>query len=203
MRASRMFRAVGAVTCATALSAAPAWAADVPVSKSPGEDLAWAVMLVLMGLAIGALVLIVRTILPPLATLTDEAIGRLSMKRLLLCGVLPLIGTGLIARGVEVLNHDMVGKVFGLLLLLPVALLTVAGLLAAVPRLGRSVLGGSASRTPLACGLAGGLVLGLGAISMAWQPLGSLVGMLFASWCLGAGLGTLIGRGPTERPPVP
>ena len=152
-----------------------------------------AIALVIVGVAFGGIVLLVRTILPPIARATDASVGRLTTKRLFLVGLLPMLGAGLLARGLEQLGNKVLLDGYGLLILLPLCLLGVAGLCGALPHLGRSVLR-TADRepSPLGAGLAGGLVLGLSAISTAWEPLGVLVGILLVSWCLGIGLGMLI-----------
>lgn len=151
-----------------------------------------AVMLVIVGVAFGGIVLLVRTILPPLARATDASVARLTTKRLLLCGLLPLIGAGLVARGLELMKNQILVDGYSVLVLLPLCLLGVAGLCGALPHLGRAVLRSDREPSLLGAGLAGGLVLGLSAISTAWEPLGVLVGILVASWCLGIGLGVLI-----------
>ena len=167
----------------------------------PLAEFVRALSLVLIGLAFGAIVLLVRTILPPLARATDASIARMTTKRLLICGLLPILGSGLLARGLEKLGNKTLAEVYGLVVLLPLVLLAIAGLCAALPHLGRAVLRADREPTPLAAGLAGGLILGLASISSAWEPLAALVGILLASWCLGVGLGTLVRPRNDALPP--
>ncbi len=140
----------------------------------------------------GAAVLLVRVVLPGVAGAADASLGRMGTRRLLLTGILPLVGAGLLARGVELAGSDVLGAVYFFLVLLPIALALLVGATAGVPHIGARVLRDGSSPAPLACAALGGLVIGLAMVSWAIPPVGLLVTVLLAGWLLGIGLGAFV-----------
>lgn len=155
------------------------------------------VVLSLIGaIGFGAVALLLRTILPGVGTSADASLARLGTKRLLLAGVLPIIGAGLVARAVETAHNPTIEGIYALVVALPLALALLVGAMAAIPHLGGQVLRSGAEASPLARATTGGLVTGLAMVSWLLPPLGVLVTVLLAGWWIGIGLGGLVGRAP-------
>ena len=153
-------------------------------------------------MGIGATAVLMRIVLPGLTAAADASLARLSTKRLLLAGLVPLIGAGLLAQGVAHSGLEALGVVFALLVALPLILATLVGALAAIPRVGAGALRSGAG-APLTRAAVGGLVMGLSMVTWAVPPLGVLVSLLLASWCLGAGLGVFLRRAPNQADEKP
>jgi len=158
-------------------------------------------------IGVGAIMLVLRVILPGIAKAADASLGRMSTRRLLLTGVLPLVGAGLLARGMELTGSEALALVYLLLIALPLTIALVVGAMAGLPHLGARVLREGSDPTPLTRATLGGLVLGLSMVSWALPPLGMLVTVLLASWLLGIGIGGLVraprpGAPPEPDPPV-
>ena len=98
------------------------------------------VVLSLIGsIGFGAVALLLRAILPGVGRTADASLARLGTKRLLLVGILPIVGAALIGRAVEAVNNDVVGGIYGLVVVLPLGLATLVGAMAALPYLGGQV----------------------------------------------------------------
>ena len=173
--------------------------------QGPGaEGLLGVLIAVVLGLlgcvGIGATVLLLRIMLPGVAAAADASIGRLSTKRLLLVGVVPLIGAALVAQGVGLAGSEALVGIFLLVVGLPIAIAILVGAMAALPRIGAGALRSGAETAPLAQAAVGGLVLGLAMVSWAVRPLGFFVSLLLAGWLLGTGVGACIRRSAGAPP---
>jgi len=213
MNASRTHapRSIAALALGLALCfllPATAWAAEEG-GQGPGWEGPLGVLIVvvlgLLGCAgVGATALLLRIMLPGVAAAADASIGRLSTKRLLLIGVVPLIGAALVAQGVGLAGSEVLGGIFLLVVGLPIAIAILVGAMAALPRIGAGAMRSGAEAAPLARAAVGGLVLGLAMVSWALPPLGFLISLLLAGWLLGTGLGTCMRRSaatpPSEAP---
>lgn len=150
-------------------------------------------------LGIGAASLVVRIILPGVAAATDRSLARMGTGRLFVMGVLPIVGAGLLARGVELAGQPWVSGLFLLLVGIPLVLAWMGGFTAGVLHIGTRVLRRDADVAPLRRASLGGLVVGLALVSWIVPPLGMVVTVLLSAWFVGIGLGALIRRrDPTE-----
>ena len=157
------------------------------------------VLALVVCLGVGAATLVLRVILPGVARSADASLARLSTKRLFLAGILPLIGAALLARGVEVSGSEVLGGIYGVVVLLPIGLATIAGAMAALPHLGTRALRTDSNASPLARAAVGGVVVGLALMTWPLPPLFVIVCVLLAGWLLGIGLGGLFWR-PAPAP---
>ncbi len=179
------------------LTAVPVLAGDeagAPASQGtgPGQALAGVGLGVLLVVGLGCLLAVLRIIFPGPARKADAALERLSTGRLLLTGLLPVVGIGLLGAAAEATHVEALVVVWVVALLLPAALLMIVGALAAVPHLGAGLLRSRDDRSLLARSVVGALVLGLAlGASAALGPLVHFVGMIVAGWFLGAGLGVI------------
>lgn len=168
------------------------------------EELLQVLLLVVLGavacLGLGAATLVIRIILPRPAAALDRSLARLGTGRLFLMGVLPLVGAGLLARGVELARHDLLSAAYLLLVAIPLVLAWIGGFLAGLMHIGAKVRRADSDASPLARAALGGLVMGLALTSWIVPPLGLLVSLLLSAWFVGIGLGALIKRrSPTEN----
>jgi len=182
-----------------------AWAAEGGGDAPDAGKLLGVLLAVVLGLlacvGIGATVLLLRIMLPGIAGAADDAIARLSTKRLILGGVLPIVGAALVAQGIGTTQSETLGAIFLLLVGLPMVIALLVGAMAALPRIGAGALRGGERASPFARCAVGGLVLGLSLVSWALPPLGALVSLLLLGWFFGAGVGAAIRRsGPTTAP---
>ncbi len=156
--------------------------------------LAGVLFLVVLLAGVGCVFLVIRVILAGPTARADEALARLGTPRLLVTGVLPLIGAGLLAHASQ-FGGQVTQVAFALLIGLPVTLLALLGGAAGVPYLGRQVLRGRREPTLLSAAVVGAIVLGLAGAAAALLTkeggLAILVGLV-ASWFLGAGLGAVL-----------
>ncbi|MDJ0521807.1 MAG: hypothetical protein QNJ90_07000 [Planctomycetota bacterium] len=167
------------------------------------EQLVQVLLVVVLGaigcVGFGAAMLLLRVILPGVARSADASLGRMRTGRLLVVGILPLVGSALLARGVELAKVEALETAYLLLVALPLALALLVGAMSGLPHVGARVLREGADPSPLARASIGGLVIGLAMVSWAAPPLGVLVTVLLAGWLLGIGLGGLI-REPRPSP---
>ncbi len=155
------------------------------------------VVLSLIGaVGFGAVALLLRAILPGVADLADASLARLDTRRLLLSGILPLVGAALLGSAAEGAGNEVFAGAVAILVFLPLALALVVGAMGAIPHLGGQVLRSGVEASPLARASAGGLVTGLAMVSWLLPPLGVLVTVLLAGWWVGIGLGGVAGRSP-------
>lgn len=155
------------------------------------------VVLALIGaVGFGAVVLLLRAILPGVGRAADASLARLDRRRLLVGGILPLLGAALIGSATSSMQGTWVAFVYAVVIALPLALATIVGAMAAIPHLGGQVLRSGAEASPLARASIGGLVTGLAMVSWLLPPLGVLVTVLLAGWWIGIGLGGLVARTP-------
>jgi hypothetical protein len=145
------------------------------------------VLLFLTG--IGCAVGVIRVVLPGLARATDRSLAAAGTGRLVLAGVLPLVGAVLLLWAIHAAG--LPGAV-ALVLALPLLLLAVLGATAAVPHLGARLLRGGESTSLLARCVVGALVAGLSLATWALQPLGILVSLLLFGWMVGIGMGLFL-----------
>lgn len=210
MKCLSWMRGVGVATATVgvlALSApAPcAWAAKTDEFDGSADGLLRILLIIVLALVvcvgIGATTLLLRVILPGVARAADASLARLSGKRLLLAGILPLVGAALLARGVELTGSQAAGGIYAVLVGLPIALAVIVGAMAALPHLGRQVMKADSDAAPLLRASVGGLVAGLAMLSWALPPLGVLVSVLLAGWFTGIGLGAVV-RAPVPAAPA-
>lgn len=174
-------------------------AAETP----PGEALLAVLLYVVLGLVLsaglGAALATVRVILPGLARAADRSIEQGGTRRLLLMGILPLLGVALLTQAAHAAGNPVLSTVVGLAVQIPALLFVVLGALAALPHLGARLLERDRPRSLLARSVGGGVALGLAATTAWAAPLFALVALLLGGWLLGIGLGAVLGR----RPPAP
>jgi hypothetical protein len=172
---------------------------------TPGEALLGVLLYVVVGVVlsagVGAALAVLRVVLPGLSRAADRSLAGVTTKRLVLSGLLPLLGAALLARAVEALGDPTLGYVVGLLVLVPLILFVVLGAMAALPHLGERLLERGTPRSALARAVGGGLVVGLAATTIWVPPLFALVALLVGGWLLGIGLGAALGRAPIAPPP--
>lgn len=159
------------------------------------------VVLVAIGcVGVGTTALLLRVVLPGVATATDRALSAMTGRRLLAAGVLPLIGAALLAQGVALAGNSVLGGAFVLVVALPLTLAWLGGVLAALPYVGARLLRGGDEASPLLRGAVGGLVMGLAVVTWTIPPLGVLVSVLLTGWFLAIGVGAALGaRGPAKN----
>jgi hypothetical protein len=151
-------------------------------------------VLVGIGAGLGAALALLRVVLPGVARAADRSLEGLGTWRMLLTGLLPILGALLVATAVEASDSAVLRGALGLLVFLPGVLLAVAGAMSGVPFLGRRLLARGEEVGPLRQAMVGGAVLGLATVTFWIKPLGLAVALLVESWFLGIGLGTLLGR---------
>lgn len=172
-------------------------AADAAPEKPPtlGQLLVGIVVGLLLVAGIGSLIGLLRVIFAGPARAADAAVQRLHTGRLLLTGVLPLVGAGLLGVAAEATGSEAVQIVWGVVIGLPVMVLIAVGALAAIPHLGSRLLarGRESERSLLARCIGGALVLILALGPLVWgvKQIAPVVGVLVAAWFLGTGLGTI------------
>jgi hypothetical protein len=148
----------------------------------------------------GAAVALLRVVLPGVARAADDALLLVSTSRALVSGVLPLVGAMLVSWG---LAGAGLPPAWSLLVWIPVLVLTVLGALAAVPHVGERLLATGASvRSPLARAVFGATAIGLAHATWVLSPLGLLVSLTTAGWCLGVGLG-IVAKGRNRAAIIP
>lgn len=173
-------------------------------SAASGETLLTVLLYVVLGVlvaaGVGAAVATLRVVLPGLAGAADRALAATGGRRLLLMGVLPLLGVGLLAQLAGASKDPTLGGIVALGVLVPAGLLIVLGLLAALPHLGQRLLEGQRAReeerprSALTRAVGGGIALGLAATTAWLPPFFALLALLVGGWLLGIGLSTLVGR---------
>lgn len=196
-----------AIAMVSLLLAGVVWAADdaasseAGVPKDPLRILASVVLYALLVASIGCALAVVRIIFPGPARLADEAAKRLHTWRLLLTGLLPIVGAGLLGFAAKQSGVEALTVVWAIVIALPVAILSLIGATAAVPHLGAGVLKGGEDHSLLARSITGALVLGfaLGAVALVFPKLAPLPGVVVAGWFLGAGLGVVFRTRPEVR----
>lgn len=186
----------GAVVALGLVPAAHAAETAAAAPAATGVEQVLVALLAVVGLcvAIAFSVLLVRVILPGLASVADRSLARLGTLRLFTQGLLPLVGSGLIISGASQALGPQVGGLLGLVLGLPLLLAVLVGLLAAIPHVGGQVLSGGEERSPLARHLGGAIVVGFPMLLWPLLPhVALVVSLLVAGWCAGVGLHTVLG----------
>ena len=149
------------------------------------------VVLVALGcIGVGTTAMLLRVILPGVARAADGALRGMGGRRLFLAGILPLVGAGLLARGVGLTQNEVLGGAYVLVVALPLTLAWITGALAGLPHIGARLLRGGTDASPLMQGAVGGLVTGLSMVTWALPPLGVLVTVILTGWFVGIGLGS-------------
>jgi hypothetical protein len=193
---------LAALAFAPAARAAESAAVASDGAKSPVALLV-AIVLGLLGcVGAGAVALVLRVILPGVAGAADASLARLRPGRLVLAGVVPILGAALLGRGVALVGQPALGAVYLLAVVLPLAIALLLGAMAALPHLGARVLRADPPPSPLRCASVGGLVTGLSMASWVLPPLGVAFSVLLAGWLLGIGLGAFVRRPVVLPPPV-
>lgn len=195
-RTSRSILVLATVLTALVLAAPVAWAAgeaaEAAAEPGPGKVLAIALLAVLFAVGTGCLVAVLRVVFPGPAAKADAALERLGTGRLLLTGLLPVVGIGLLGAAAAATHVQALTAVWAIVLFLPAALLMLVGALAAVPHLGGALLRTREERSLLARSVVGTVALGLAlGATAAVPPLVHFVAMILAGWFLGAGLGVV------------
>ena len=180
------------------LAVSPALA-DEGAREASGLDhllglLAVLVLGVVLFAGLGAALAVLRVVLPGLARAADRSVEGLSTGRMVLTGVLPLVGALLLGAAVHHAGDRALGAVYALVVGLPLSLLTITGALSALPHLGARLLKEGVETSLLRRSLVGGLVAGLAGTTWARPPLGILVSLFLLGWFLGIGLSTLFRR---------
>lgn len=188
--------ALGLLVALQALTTPLALAAEdaVPAAgePGPGKVLAIVALAILFALGIACLVAVLRVVFPGPVRKADGALQRLSTGRLLLTGILPVVGLALLAMAAEATHVEALVIVYAFVLVLPALLLMILGALAAIPHLGGALLKSREDRSLLSRCVVGTLALGLAlGASAALKPLIPFVGVIVAGWFLGAGLGVI------------
>lgn len=176
-------------------TAGPALAEEAEKPR-PGQILLWVLVAVVVVASSGCLLAVLRVIFPGPAAKADAAVKRLTTGRLLLTGLLPLVGAGLLGMAAQATGVEAVEVVYAIVIVIPVALLVLVGSMAAVPHLGAGLLRGGEERSLLVRSITGALVLGIGVgvIGAAVRELAPFLGLIVFGWFFGAGLGTVWGR---------
>jgi hypothetical protein len=141
----------------------------------------------LLSVGTGCAAALVRLILPGLAGRADRSLASLGGARLVVTGVLPLVG----ALVLSAVASNVGTPSLSLVLWVPLLLLAVAGAVAALPHVGERLLRAGPEASLLARATVGGLVVGLAMATWLLPPLGLLVTLLVAGWLVGIGLGGL------------
>jgi hypothetical protein len=172
----------------------------VLADATPGEALVTVLLYVVVGLVlsagVGAALATLRVILPTLAGAADRSLEGGGTRRLLLVGVLPLLGAAVLTRAVGALDSTAASLALVLAVLVPLVLALLLGAMAALPHLGERLLERGTPRSLLARAVGGGVVVGLAATTAWVPPLFALVALLLGGWLLGIGLGAVLGRRP-------
>ncbi len=172
-------------------AAAPA--SDVPPTL--GQVLVGVILGLFLVAGVGSLLGLFRVMFPGPTRAADAAVLRLGTGRLLLTGVLPIVGAGLLGVAAEATGSEAVQIVWGIVFGLPAMILIAVGGLAVVPHLGGRLIARSPGqeRSVLAKCVAGALVLVLAIGTLGWaaKPIAPIIGVLVAAWFLGTGLGTI------------
>lgn len=180
--------------------ALPALAADEAAEATekaaphgPGAILAAVLLAVLVVVGLACFLAVLRVMFPGPTRKADLAVGRLTTGRLLLTGLLPLVGTGLLGWAAEASGVEALGIVWGVVIFLPLAVLSLVGAMAAIPHLGAGLLSRGSERSLLARTIVGSLVLGfaLGTVGAALKPVAPFLLAVVLGWFLGVGLGVL------------
>ncbi len=185
------------------LSLLPLASADgdlAQVSRDPVRGLAGVLLVALILVGVGCLLGVLRIVFPGPADRADRAVARLGSLRLLVTGVLPLLGMTLLAYATQ-FGGEPAEVAFTLVVLLPAGALTLLGASALVPHVGGGMLG--RQRSLLVRAVVGAVVLGLafGAAAMLGRQVGiSLFALLVLSWFFSAGLGAVLA--PRDLPPA-
>ena len=197
---------VGMVLLLLATSAAPLLAHEAKDAPPDVGGVAAVALLVLLGLVAcvgaGATVLVLRILLPVAARAGDAALDRVGTKQILLSGIVPLVGAGLVAQGVGQTGSEALGLVFLLLVGLPLLLAWIVGAMAAIPHVGTRALSEHSLAGPGLRAAVGGLVIGLSLASWALPPLGLLLSLLLSGWFLAIGIGAFVHRAPAAAAPA-
>lgn len=168
-----------------------------------GNLLLLSVAVVFLGLGLGAGTATLRVVLPGVADRADASVRRLGFVRLLLTGVLPLIGTALIGMAVEKAHSQAVETAFIILVVIPLFLALIAGAMAALPHLGARLLKDGDEAGVLRQALVGGGVIGLAGTTWVVPPLGGFLSFVVLGWLVGAGMGTVFPAHAAPPKPEP
>jgi hypothetical protein len=150
----------------------------------------------LFWVGVGCAIALVRIVLPGLAGAADRSLAALSTSRLVVSGVLPIVGALLVTWAIA---EAKVLPAVALLVWIPLCLLFFAGATAALPRIGERLAKAGGDLSLVRRCVAGALAVGFASLTWLFWPLGLLVTLLLAGWILGAGLGLLAGRA-VDRP---
>jgi hypothetical protein len=164
-----------------------------------------ALLVLLAAAGIGSALAVLRIVVPGPGEAAERAARGLGPRRLLLLGVLPLVGAVLLAHAVGALPEGTrtgLGIAYLLVVALPLGLLLLAGAAGAVPYLGGRLLG-DRERSLWARAVAGAVALALCGWTAVLPPLLALVSALVLGWFLGAGLAALLARRAASGGPAP
>ena len=159
--------------------------------KEPGPIVV-ALLITGLCLGVGGAIALLRVILPGVTQAADASAERLGTRRLMLGGVLPMLGVALIGAALGQANNPVLGGVYALVLVLPLGLALLAGAVGGIPRIGARLLKDGAEAGELKRCLVGAVVLGLSALTLVIPPLGALVMFLATAWLVGIGVGAVI-----------
>jgi hypothetical protein len=172
--------------------------ADEPgrTPPTPWQIVAIVLLVLVLLVATGCFLAVFRVIFPVPTELADVAVRNLGTGRLLVTGLLPVVGAGLLGAAAAA-TGPVGGAIWGVLIGLPALILMLVGAAAAVPYLGAAVLRGGSERSPLTQVVVGAVVLGLAiGAGFASHVLAPFVLVVVFGWFLGAGLGVVFRPAP-------
>ncbi len=206
MNPPRPHRAIGVLAAfLVSLLLVPAWAEEAtsatagaaPATPPLGHVVSALLVGAFAAAGVGCLLAVLRIVFPHPTATADRAVSRLASGRLLLTGILPALGVGLLGQAVGHAGVPFLGGAYALVVLLPAAALALLGAMAAVPHLGRGLLGAGHDRSLLVSVVTGALVLtlaGAAAVVLGRAGGAALFGLLVGGWFLGTGLGAALDR---------
>ena len=190
---------LGAVLCIAFLAPSAALAADEAAKSEtwwvahPGAGVAAAFGIAILGIlavaGIGCALCVLRAVFGSVATAMDRQARASSPAVSCLVGTLVGFAAAAAAAGAGHVGGPLAGVV-AILLVVPAALLVVAGAVATVPLLAERILGPKgAEASALKRSVIGALVLGLALLGCSLlKPLGILMAVVTIGWPLGVGI---------------
>jgi len=159
--------------------------------------------LLTIGTAVACLLCLLRVGLPRLAVATDRAASRGGGWRMILLGLLPVVGAGLLQGALDQSGNTTVQQVFAIVVLLPMVLLVLIGAMGGVVSLGRRLLAEHRQVGDLAAALTGAGCLAAAHLIYVVEALGVLYSVVLLGWLLHLGIGTFVGPGRNPGVPTP
>lgn len=159
--------------------------------------------LLTIGTVVACLLCLLRVGLPHLAVATDRAAARGGGWRMILLGLVPVVGAGLLQHALEQSGNTTIQQVFAIVILLPMMLLVGVGAMGGVVSLGRRLLAEHRQVGDLAAALTGAGCLAAAHLVYVVEALGVLLSILLLGWLLHLGIGTFVGPARKTEPSAP